>query len=107
MTAQLEEADKTKDVLTLVDWSSFAKMNNEQKEFVDANKDKINDQLKLSGFSRLTDFYEKSEDDFYRAVRRVFTKKKVSKKRTENLAKKIVEGARGTIDILRKNGVNI
>lgn len=107
MKTQLEETVKTKDILSLVDWSFFANLTKEQKTLLDKAKDKINEKLQEAGFVKLSDFYDKTEEDFYRAVRPVFASKKLTKKKTENFSKKIIVGARETIDILRKNGVNL
>ena len=107
LKSQLEGTVKTKDLLSLVDWSFFAKLTPEQKEILDEDKDKINDQLRLAGFKKLPDFYTKSEEDFYKAIRPIFAKKKLTEKKMKNFCKKIISSARETIDVLRKNGVNL
>ena len=107
MKNQLEETVKTKDILSLVDWSFFATLTKEQKALLDTAKDKINEKLQQAGFVKLSDFYTKSEEDFYKAIRPIFASKKLTKKKTENFSKKIINGARKTIDVLRKNGVNL
>lgn len=107
MKTHLEDTVKTKDILSLVDWSFFAKLTKEQKVLLDKAKDKINEKLQEAGFVKLSDFYEKSEEDFYKAVRPIFASKRVTKKKTENFSKKIIAGARETIDVLKKNGISL
>lgn len=107
LKSQLEGTVKTKDILSLVDWSFFAKLTDDQKKLLDSAKDKINEKLQQAGFVKLSDFYLKSEEDFYKAIRPICAAKKMTKKKTENFSEKIINGARETIDVLRKNGVNL
>lgn len=106
MKTSLEEVVKTKDILMLVDWSSFTKLNNEQSKLIADNKQRIYDELSKSGITTLSDISTKSNDEFFNALWPAI-KRKTTKRKAEHLAKKVVEGTKTTVDILRKNGVNI
>lgn len=106
MKTDLADVIRAKDLFLLVDWSAFAKLNTEQKSFVDKNKNKINEQLMTHGFVRLTDLCIKSEEEFLDAIWPVI-RQKITKKKATNLVAKVVTGARSTVEILKQNGVNL
>lgn len=106
MKSSLEEVIKTKDILMLTNWSSFTKLNQEQSILVTENKQKIYIELTKNGIQTLTDISSTSEQELttilWKALKRKSTIKKV-----ENLSKKVINGTKATLDILRKNGVAI
>ncbi len=106
MKTSLAEVVKTRDILMLVDWSSFAKLNKEQSKLITDNKQRIYDELSRNGITTLSDISAKSNDDFFNALWPAI-KRKTTKKKAENLARKVVDGTKVTVNILRKNGVNI
>ena len=106
MKTSLGEVVRTKDILLLTDWSSFSKLNKEQSDLIAKNKQRIYDELTKKGITTLTDIYNNSKEDFFDAIWPVI-RKKTTKKKAENIAKKVVEGTKTTVDILRRNGVQL
>lgn len=106
MKNSLEEVIKVKDVLLLTDWSSFTKLNKEQANFIRENKQSIVQTLDKNSVSSLVDISKKSSEELLEIIWTVINKK-ITRKKAENLTKKIVDGTRETVTILRKNGVNI
>lgn len=106
MKTSLEEVIKTKDILLLTDWSSFANLNKDQAALIKNNKQRIYSDLSSKGINTLSDISAKSPEEFFEIIW-VSLKKKTTKKKTENLSRKIVESTKVTVEILRKNGINI
>ncbi len=105
MKSELASVIKTKELLQLVDWKTFAKLNREQGDLVEHYKEKINSSFTEKGIEELHDLskldYKDLQSILWPIVRRKSTKQKVA-----NLSNKIIDGARDTIQTLKENGVN-
>jgi len=104
MKNELARVVKTKELLALVNWASFAKLNNTQRALVEQYKLEMSLALSRTGVETLAQLAEIPAKQFVQAVWPVLQNKSTERK-VLNIAKKVVTGARNTVDILRKNGV--
>ncbi|MGD0021718.1 MAG: hypothetical protein ABSC54_05385 [Smithellaceae bacterium] len=103
---ELGKVIKMKDLLEIVNWSSFAKLNDAQKEIIEKYQLKISTGLRKEGIETLTQLSNANTDNVYALIWPII-KKASTKKKVMNLTKKIIEGAKTTVEILRRNGMNI
>lgn len=107
MKNELQDVLRTKDILTLVDLWSISGLNRDQLALIARNKDAVHTALTAAGYVHLTDFIRKPETDLYQAIRPVLAKRHLSKKKTQNICTKLIQGARRTIETLNKAGVTL
>lgn len=110
LKTELLDVIKGRDVLKLVNWSSFAKLNEERQKFIESNKLAINAGLLNNGIKDITDLANtdpKRLSEIIWASLNKAQQKETTEKKVENLSASVVEGAKKTIEALRKSGVNI
>lgn len=106
LTDRLTEVITAKDFLLLVDWSSFAPLNNDQKGLLREKKQELYEELSANEVNTLTDIAKVSEDDLANIFKRVY-KTKFTQKKYANLARKVIAGTDGVLAVLRSAGVKI
>lgn len=102
----LMEVIRAKDFFLLVEWSAFAKLNTDQKKLIEGKKDKLHQILIQNDIFTLLDIAKLSKVDLGKLLRKAFGKK-TTKRKTENLAEKIIDGSNHVLNVLRTAGVNI
>lgn len=110
MKSELIEVIKGKDVLKLVNWSSFAKLNDERQEFIEKNKSAINAGLLKNGIVDINDLAKTDPEKLFEIIwisLKVSQRQETTEKKVKNLSVSVVEGAQKTIEALKKSGVNI
>lgn len=105
MKSELAGVIKTKELLRLVDWKTFAELNREQGDLIEYYKEKINTSFtenEIDGLNALSKLdYKELQNLLWPIMRRKSTERRVA-----NLSKKIIDGSRATIQTLKENGVN-
>lgn len=105
LKADLVQVVKGKDLFELIDWASFADLSSQQRELISYYKQGINDALSESGVKTLSDL-TKIEPEEFRDILWPVVFRKSTLRKVLNLSEKALEGARNTVNILRRNGVN-
>jgi len=106
MKQELGEVVRTRDLLALVNWSSFADLNRDQKELVEAVQLRISAALDNAGIGTLPTLASATPEEFLNAIWPV-VRRRTTRRKAINLSKKIVGGAHKTVDVLRRNGVRL
>lgn len=109
MKSELIDVIKGKDVLKLVNWSSFAKLNDEREIFIEKNKLTINKGLIKNGILDIKDLASIDPRELSRIIWSslgITQKQETTEKKISNLSVSIVKGAQKTIEILKRSGVN-
>jgi len=104
MKNELARVVKTKELLALVNWASFADLNEAQRTLVEQCRLEMSLALSRAGVNTLPQLAEMPPQQFVEAVWAVLRDKSTERK-VSNIATKVVAGARNTVDILRRNGV--
>lgn len=103
---ELVKTIRTKELFRLVDWRAFADLNNDQAELVEYYKKQINQVLEENNIVSLRDIATTSPLEL-RDLMHPIVYRKFTKLRTLNLCKKVIGGAKHTLDVLTSNGVNL
>jgi hypothetical protein len=104
MKQELGEVIRTKDLLALVNWSSFANLNKVQKALIATLQQRISAALDNAGIGTLPALAAATADEFLTAIWPI-VRRKTTRRKALNLSKKVVEGAQNTIDVLKRNDV--
>jgi hypothetical protein len=104
MKEELGKLVRTKDLLALVNWASFAQLNEEQRSLVEKHKDKMSARLRDAGLDTLAALASTDADRFFEVVWPALVRR-TTKKKALNISKKIIDGAHGTVQVLRNNGI--
>jgi hypothetical protein len=108
MRSALGKVVKTKEILRLVSWASFADLSPERKGLLDRNSVRINSALEEQNIRDLPGLMTLTPGQLAHVIWSSLPraeKMKSSKKKTLNTAKKVLEGVDQTVRVLRANGL--
>ena len=106
MKKELRDLVRTKDLLAEVNWATFADLNPERRAFVEANRTAMSAELVRVNRGRLTDLANLSPEEL-RDILAPVLGRRITAVKLLNLCAKLVEGARHTVEVLRRNGVSL
>ena len=106
MKRELQQLVRTKDLLSQVNWASFADLNPERRAFVEGNRERMSAELTRVGKGKLSDIAKLTPEEL-QAILSPVLRKRITDKKLLNLSGKLVEGASHTVDVLRRNGISL
>ena len=106
LTDRLTEVITAKNFFLLVDWSSFAKLNTEQRRLVKSKKQQLYEEFSKNNINTLIDISTISNEELEKIFRKVY-RNQFTKKKYLNLAVKIISGTAHVLSVLRNAGVKI
>jgi hypothetical protein len=106
MKDALAEMVRARDLLALVNWASFARLNEEQRALVERHRESMSAQLREAGIESLATLAETDHEQVLNVIWPVLVRR-TTKRKALNISKRVVEGARTTVEVLRRNGITL
>lgn len=103
---ELTRLVKTKDLLSLANWASFADLNRDQSKFVEKNKHRMSEELTRHGIGNLTDIANITREELFETLWPIL-RRRTTKRKAMNIFTKVIDGARNTVEVLERNGVKL
>jgi len=101
---ELQDIVRTKELLALVNWSTFVNLNREQAGLIEAVQLKLATALDSASIGTLSSLSKSTIENLQKAIWPV-VRRRTTKRKAKNLSKKIIEGARHTVEVLQRYGV--
>lgn len=103
---ELANLVKTKDLLALANWASFADLNRAQKAFVEKNRGIMSAELSDQNIGNLADIAGLTAAQLLEALWPVL-RHRISRRKALNICKKVTSGAQHTVQVLERSGVKL
>lgn len=103
--SELTRFVKTRDLLALVNWASFADLNRDQKKLVEKNKVRMSDALNRHEIGTLKNVADSSPEELFEILWPVL-RRKTTERKAKNILTKVIEGAQNTVGVLERNGIS-
>ncbi len=106
LKGQLGEMVKSKDILALVNWASFAKLNREQSRLIEGTKHDLSELLLHENVDSISQISKLSPEIFFDIAWPIL-QEHTTERKALNISKKIIDGSKNIVDVLRNHGVRI